>query len=218
MTWLGWLQANWTWIVPVAVAIASTVLVKWCEFYGHDNPRLTRAIRFLLSLMAFLPARGAVGKGVRLMVGGLEIAPPLTSWSAPDNTKPKTRAGSVITRVGCVFTVILAGCSWQSTLRGGLDGVSAIATYAPRAIELRCNTAKDTCIADKDRVCKPLQVCTDDLRAASKANVAVQGVVKVGLSAVKVGDKPSAELLLAEALTLIGPVKSVLAAYGVVLP
>lgn len=72
---LAYLETHW-WVVAIAVTVLSTIMTKLIDFYGPGRPRLVKFGRFLLSLLAALPAKGSQTVGLRLG----PVAVPLLSW------------------------------------------------------------------------------------------------------------------------------------------
>lgn len=115
--------------------------------------------------------------------------------------------------------LFLQGCSsWQGTTRKVLVSVSAAARQVPEAAKLACEVVTARCIDEARNPCPALDRCRDVGRDAIKGATAAQAAVLVGLAAVDVGDKPSAERALVQAIALIEPIRSTLAAFGVALP
>jgi len=84
---VAWIVAH-PWVAAgVAVVALSTVLNLVLRHYGPSHPRLKRALRFALDLLAALPMRGSPSRGLQL---------PGLSWSAPPTDAPERRIRSAV--------------------------------------------------------------------------------------------------------------------------
>ena len=89
---LSWLTTHWVTIAEILAFVAiPTLITRWLNFYGAKKPRVAEFLRFILSILAALPVPGGISKGIRLMIGRLELQLPLFSYTAAPRTP--TRAG-----------------------------------------------------------------------------------------------------------------------------
>lgn len=75
-----WMGNNPAMAIMLGVVMASTILNKIIDYYGADHPKMKRALRFVIDLLAMLPMKGSPSRGVQM---------PMLGWSAkPEAEKP----------------------------------------------------------------------------------------------------------------------------------
>lgn len=214
---LEWIKAHWQqlamWGLPAA-AVLSTVLVKWIDFYGEDHPRAKRLLRFVLSLLSLLPARGAVGAGVRLVVGSAEVQIPGVSWST---TKPSSgwRVGKVITLLALLLPLAACGTTPLQKIAAANEAAAALRKAAAPMFEAACMAQVEKCKAAGTTVperCAGWIKCRDARRALYIVIEGLHLAAAEAASVVLVVQNPNLDTLLAEVLDALARARQLAAA------